>query len=325
MALHSLITTDALPLEDIEALLSLARRLRTEDPGQPLTGRTLLLAFLSESTRTKASFVEAARQLGANVRDVTAGGFAALKGDEPARAMARIADEGDAIGIRHPLVPGKANTFIETVAGATERPVYNLQCDLDHPIQTLADLATLRARFGADLSGRTVAVTWAYNKAPSQPASVSQGLLSLLPRLGMTVRLAHPPGFELPKAALDRARKGAEAGGGRLEVVADMDAAVEGADAVYPRAWAPFDLLHQPEEASALAAPFAGWILNEERFARAAPDAVFMHCLPARRGEEVADAVIDSDRSLIYQQADNRLALTKAVLLSTMQVGAHIS
>lgn len=318
MALTDLITTRALSLDDIESLLSSARALRSGETGRPLNGRTLLLAFLAESTRTRASFIEAARQLGADVLDVTAGGFAALTGDDPARALARLADEGDAIGIRHPLVPGEANTFIQAVADATERSVYNLQCDLDHPIQTLADLATIRARFGADLKGRTVAVTWAYNKTPSQPASVPQGLLSLLPRMGVKIKLAHPPGFELPEAATRIAQESAEAGGGAVERVADMDAAIQGADIVYPRSWAPYDLLHRPEEASALAAPFTRWILDEDRFAKASPDAVFMHCLPARRGEEVTDGVIDGDRSLIYEQAENRLAMTKALLLATM-------
>lgn len=324
MPLSDLIATQDLDRETIEQIIATAVSLRAAEADtaapRPLAGRTVLLAFLAESMRTRASFVTGADQLGAEVRDVSAGLFGVLREKEAARAVSRIAAEGDGLAIRHPLEPGRANAFIREIAAATDRPVYNMQCELDHPIQTLADLMTLRDHFGAleQLQGRTIAVTWAARAVPDRPASVSQGLLTLLTRFGMEVRLAHPPGFELPGDIIGRAQQGAAEGGGRFVHADDMDAAVEGADVVYPRSWAPAELLHRPAEAAALAKPFSGWIMDEDRFARAASDARFMHCLPAHRGEEVSDAVIDGDRSLIYAQSRNRLAVVKSVLVESL-------
>jgi len=323
MPLTDLICTADLDRESLDAILQTAIRLRDAEPEgpPPLAGRTLLLAFLAESERTRAAFVDGGRQLGAEVRDVSAGCFAMLRRPDAVTQMARLALEGDGLAIRHPLFPGRANAFIRAVAAATDRPVVNLQCDVDHPIQTLTDLLTLQTHFGGATRGRTVAVTWAYRRRPGRPPSVARGLLSLLPRYGFEVRFAHPSGFELPPAALEEAHAAAREGGGAVVLAPDLDAAVEGADVVYPRSWAPAAVLHRPDEATALAAPFSDWRLDEARFARAAADAVFLHCLPAVRGEEVSDAVIDSERSLIYAQASNRLEIAKAVLVESMGPG----
>ena len=315
--MHDLIQTSDLSIDEIERLLALAERIQPTDE-QPLAGRTLLLAFFAESTRTRASFITATQQLGGEVREISAGGFTALAGTDPVAAIARMSDVGDAVAIRHPLIPGRANAFLHALADAIDQPVLNMQCDVDHPVQTLADLLTLRQHFGADLRGRRVAVTWASCRRPARPASVAQGLMTLLPRFGVEVRYAYPPGFELPMAIVDQARRAAADGGGAVEHVDDMDAAIDGADAVYPRAWAPAELVHQPDQAAALAAPYSDWTLDTARFDRAAAHALVMHCLPAYRGEEVTDEVIDGQRSVIYEQAKNRLAIARAAIIAAM-------
>jgi N-acetylornithine carbamoyltransferase len=162
-------------------------------------------------------------------------------GETPRDTGIILGSMGHAIAIRHDLIPGAGNSYMREVAEATDVPVINMQCDIDHPTQTLADLMTLRERFGNDLRGRKIVVSWAFAPSYAKPLSVPQGLITLMPRFGLDVVLAHPPEYRLMDGVMEAARKNAREAGVKFEVTDDMDAAFEGADVVYPKSWGAYD------------------------------------------------------------------------------------
>jgi N-acetylornithine carbamoyltransferase len=182
----------------------------------------------------------------------------------------------------------------------------------------MADLMTMREKRGDDLRGLRVAVSWAFAPSYAKPLSVPQGLLTLLPRFGIDVVVAHPPGFDLMPEVLKRASAVAAEGGGTITFTDEMDAAFEGSDVVYPKSWGRLDLFTQEDAALADAARYRDWICDARRMALARPDALYMHCLPADRGSEVTDEVIDGPRSVVYDEAENRLHTGKAIMALTM-------
>jgi ornithine carbamoyltransferase len=316
MPLRTLISTSDLDATALDALLAAVEAARTPpaDGCRPLAGRTLCMAFLAASARTRICLEEAAGQLGVELSDLTAAALTLGRNPAAAAELARAAAEADAIAIRHSLVPGRAQALLGALAAESGRPVLNLQSDGDHPIQTLADVLTMRDAVGPDLRGRRVAVVWTWQRTPARPASVPHGLLRLLPRLGVEVRVAHPPGFELSEEARVAGATRA-VGPGAISTFAALDEACAGADFVYPQGWGPEALQHRPEEAAALAAPFADWVLDAARLDRVAPDARLLRSLPAEDGEELAAGLLDSPRSLFYAQAAHRLTVMRAALL----------
>ncbi|MCB0316226.1 MAG: ornithine carbamoyltransferase, partial [Calditrichaeota bacterium] len=222
------------------------------------------------------------------------------------------------IAVRHDLVPGEGNTYMREIAQWAEKPVINMQCDVDHPCQTLADLMTIREIFGKNLRGRKIAVSWAYAPSYAKPMSVPQGLIMLMTRFGLDVTLAHPPEYTLMESTLQAARENARKAGVKFEIVDNMDAAFEGADIVYPKSWGIESLFHKPEEALEISKQYKSWICDERRMKLAKKEAVYMHCLPADRNNEVTDAVIDGPQSVVYQEAENRLHTCKAIMAMTM-------
>jgi N-acetylornithine carbamoyltransferase len=204
------------------------------------------------------------------------------------------------------------------VARWAECPIINLQCDIDHPTQTLADLMTIREHRGEDTRGMKIAVSWAYAPSYAKPLSVPQGLALLMPRFGMDVVLAHPPGWDLMPETMEKAREAAEAGGGSLTVVEDMDEAFHDADIVYPKSWGNLSLFTHEYEALELSRKHNDWICDARRMSLAKPDALYMHCLPADRGYEVTDEVIDGPHSVVFDEAENRLHTGKALMALTM-------
>jgi N-acetylornithine carbamoyltransferase len=204
------------------------------------------------------------------------------------------------------------------VAKYANIPVFNMQCDVDHPFQTLADLMTIREHFGDNLKGKKIAVSWAYAPSYAKPMSVPQGLITLMTRYGMQVTLAHPPEFKLMPDQIELAKKNAAENGGKFEIVDSMEAAFENADVVYPKSWGIMELFGRPEEALKIAANYKKWICDERMMALAKKKAIYMHCLPADRGNEVTDAVIDGPQSMVYPEAENRLHTCKAIMALTM-------
>ena len=310
-------TTDELQYL-IDRAGELKRQFKAGEPHRHLPDKTIFLFFLDKSTRTRNSFEAGATQLGAHAHFIDASTSQMAHGESPKDMGIILGSYGHGIAIRHDLLPGEGNTLMRAVAEHAEVPVINMQCDVDHPCQTLADLMTMQELFGNNLKDLKLAVSWAFAPSYAKPMSVPQGLITLMPRFGVDVTLAHPPGFELMPDQVKIARANAEAGGGKLTLTDDMDAAFEGAQVVYPKSWGAYDYFARPEEGLALAAGHKDWICDERRMALAAPDVKYMHCLPADRGNEVTDAVIDGGQSVVYQEAENRLHTCKAIMAETM-------
>jgi len=229
-----------------------------------------------------------------------------------------LSSYGHAIAVRHDLVPGEGNSYMRKVAEASRVPVLNMQCDIDHPFQTLADLMTIREEYGKNLRGLKIAVSWAYAPSYAKPMSVPQGLITLMPRFGIDVVLAHPPEYTLMKSEVEYAKKAAEESGTQFEVVDNMDDAFKGADIVYPKSWGIESLFHNPQEALEISKKYKHWICDEQKMKLTKKNSIYMHCLPADRGYEVTDAVIDGSHSRVFPEAENRLHTAKAVMALTM-------
>jgi ornithine carbamoyltransferase len=247
-----------------------------------------------------------------------------------------------ALGVRHDLILGEGQRFMRDVLrgigdylAATgdprKVPVVNLQCDVDHPTQTLADLMWLRERFPEGLRGRTIAVSWAYSPSYAKPLSVPQGLITLLTRFGADVRLAHPAGYPLLEECVDSARRSAAAAGGRFEVMDSMDDAFAEADAVYPKSWGPRDRMLERADANRARdgarmreiermalernAGHRDWICDERGMALTrGGEALYMHCLPADIGAEVSPGVMKRHALDVARQANKKVYVIMALL-----------
>ena len=319
---HDYIATQDWRLSELQHLIDrageLKRQFKAGEPHRLLPDKTVFLFFLDKSTRTRNSFEAGATQLGAHAHFIDASTSQMAHGESPKDMGIILSSYGHGIAIRHDLVPGEGNTLMRAVAEHASVPVINMQCDVDHPCQTLADLMTLQELRGRDLRGLRLAVSWAYAPSYAKPVSVPQGLLTLMPRFGVDVILAHPPGYELMPEQVEIAVANAAAAGTRFEFTDDMDAAFENADVVYPKSWGALNYFGNPQEGLALAAAHKDWICDERRMAIANKDALYMHCLPADRGHEVTDAVIDGPQSVVYPEAENRLHTCKAIMAETM-------
>ncbi|NUP89847.1 MAG: ornithine carbamoyltransferase [Candidatus Sumerlaeia bacterium] len=310
-------TKDELQLA-LDTAGELKQKFKRGEPTRLLVDKTIFLFFFDKSTRTRNSFEAGATQLGAHAHFIDGETSQAAHGESPKDMGIILSRYGHAIAIRHDLVPGEGNTLMRAVAEHADKPVINMQCDVDHPCQTLADLMTIQERFGKNTKGLKIAVSWAYAPSYAKPMSVPQGLMMLMPRFGLDVVVAHPPGWELMKDTVEYAKRAAAESGGKLSFTDDMDAAFEGADIVYPKSWGIESLFKKPEEALAKSKQYRSWICDARRMKIAKKDAVYMHCLPADRGNEVTDEVIDGPQSIVYDEAENRLHTAKALMALTM-------
>jgi N-acetylornithine carbamoyltransferase len=300
----------------------LKRRFKEHIPHRYLPDQTIFLMFFDKSTRTRNSFEAGMTQLGGHAHFLTADAMQVSHGESAKDTGIILSSYGHAIAIRHDLIPGEGNAYMREVAKWASAPVINMQCDVDHPCQTLADLMTIRERRGRDLRGLKIAVSWAYAPSYAKPLSVPQGLIMLMPRFGMEVVLAHPPEYGLMPETLAAAFENARRGGGKFTIVDSMDEAFGDADVVIPKSWGCLDTMgEKPEESLRIARQYTGWICNAERMKLARPDVLYMHPLPADRGNEVTDAVIDGPNSVVYQEAENRLHTAKAIMALTMADG----
>jgi ornithine carbamoyltransferase len=316
------ITTQEWSKDEIEIALKLAVDLKDKKrrniSHRLLPDKTAFLFFFDKSTRTRNSFEAGLTQLGGHAHFVDSSTSQIAHGESPKDMGIILSSYGHAIAIRHDLVPGEGNSYMREVAKHATVPVFNMQCDVDHPFQTLADLMTIREHFGNNLKGRKIAVSWAYAPSYAKPLSVPQGLITLLTRYGMDVVLAHPPEFKLMPDQIELAKKSCAQGGGKFEIANTMEEAFADADVVYPKSWGVLELFGKPEEALKLAANYKNWICDEKLMTKAKKSAIYMHCLPADRGNEVTDAVIDGPQSVVYQEAENRLHTCKSIMALTM-------
>jgi ornithine carbamoyltransferase len=306
----------------LEVSADLKRKFKGHIPHRCLSDQTIFLMFFDKSTRTRNSFEAGMTQLGGHAHFLTAEAMQVSHGESPKDTGIILSSYGHAIAIRHDLIPGEGNAYMREVAKWASVPVINMQCDVDHPCQTLADLMTIREQRGQDLRGLKIAVSWAYAPSYAKPLSVPQGLIMLMPRFGMDVVLAHPPEYGLMPETLAAAFENAGSGGGKFTVVDSMDEAFRDADVVIPKSWGCLDTMgEKPEESLRIARQYTGWICDAERMKLARPEVLYMHPLPADRGNEVTDEVIDGPRSVVYQEAENRLHTAKAIMALTMADG----
>ncbi len=267
--------------------------------------------FRDNSTRTRFSFASAANLLGLHVQDLDEKKSQIAHGETVRETANMISFLSDFIGIRDDMYVGEGHKYMLEVGEAMDdgfkngvlpvRPgIVNLQCDQDHPTQSMADLLSLKAHFGSleALRGKKIVMSWAYSPSYGKPLSVPQGIITLMSRFGMDVELAYPEGYELIPELVDIARNNAKASGGSFHISHSMSEAVKDADIVYPKSWAPFhvmqqrtELLQQSDvkgledlEKACLAenAKFKDWEYDEEKVQLTKnQDALYMHCLPA--------------------------------------------
>jgi N-acetylornithine carbamoyltransferase len=317
------ITTEEWTEEEIDVLLDvsadLKRKFKGRIPHRHLPDQTIFLMFFDKSTRTRNSFEAGITQLGGHAHFLTADAMQVSHGESPKDTGVILSRYGHAIAIRHDLIPGEGNAYMREVAKWAEVPVINMQCDVDHPCQTLADLMTIREKLGRDVRGRKLAVSWAYAPSYAKPLSVPQGLIMLMPRFGMDVVLANPPEYALMPETIQAARENARRAGVKFEIVDSMDTAFHDADVVIPKSWGCLDTMgSNPQESLRIAKQYQNWICDADRMKLAKPDVLYMHPLPADRGNEVTDEVIDGPRSVVYDEAENRLHTAKAIMALTM-------
>ena len=267
----------------------------------PLTGRTLAMLFQKPSLRTRVTFEAGMTQLGGHAVHLATSDVG-VGTRESVGDVARNLDRWvDAIMVRT-----FGHAVAEEIAAAAAIPVINALTDLEHPCQALADLFTLHERFGA-LDGLVLAFVGDGN-------NVYHSLALLGARLGLEVRLAHPPGHGPDGAIVDRAREIA-GGAGRIVVESDPAAVVRSADVVYTDAWAS---MGQEADAERRRTEFARYRVDEALLSAAGPTTLVMHCLPAHRGEEISSDVLDGPRSLVLEQAENRLHVQKGFLAESL-------
>jgi N-acetylornithine carbamoyltransferase len=198
-------------------------------------------------------------------------------------------------------------------------PVLNMQCDVYHPFQCLADLMTIMEKKGRDLRRKKIVVSWAYAASYLKPISVPQSLILQMPRFGMDVVLAHPPEFKLMPEIMQQAKEQARKYGTGFEVVHDMREGFKGADVVYAKSWGPLLATNDSTEGKRIQDQYKDWITDDAKLALAAPDAIYMHPLPADRDIEVTSSVMDGPHSVVFDEAENRLHAQKAVMALTMR------
>lgn len=284
--------------EELCALLDLAADMKRSPAvySQSLAGRSIALLFEKPSLRTRLTFELAIRQLGGT--SVFIEGL--IGGREPLKDVARNLDRWVS-GI---VARVFAHETVEEMARWSSVPVINALSDRYHPCQALADLLTFREQFGR---GRGLALAFV-----GDGNNVAHSLLLTAARLGVSVRIGTPPGYEPDAEIVARAAELAAATGCHISTTNDPVEAVSGAHAVYTDVWTS---MGQENEAARRRKDFLDYQVNDELLAHARPDAVFMHCLPARRDEEVTDSVIECRRSVVFEQAENRLHTQKALLL----------
>jgi knotted carbamoyltransferase YgeW len=295
--------------------------------------------FRDNSTRTRFSFASAANALGLGLADLDEEKSQIAHGETVRETANMISFMAEVIGIRDDMYLGEGNRYMREVAKAVQegfekgvlhqRPtVINLQCDIDHPTQSMADLVHLKRHFGSleKLRGKKIAMSWAYSPSYGKPLSVPQGIIGLMTRFGMNVALAHPEGYGLIPDVVELAKKNSAKCGGKFEVVSSMEEAFRGADVVYPKSWATYAVMQRrtpllkqgdrdglkalEQECLANNARFKNWECDEKKMKLTkGGKALYLHCLPAdisgvscAQGE-VSAAMFEKHRIATYREA----------------------
>src|SRR5712692_979932 len=282
--------------EEVETVLDVAWDLKRKralgEPHPLLRDKALAMLFFFTSTRTRGSFEAGMAQLGGHAAFIDSNTTQISHGDTATEIGEIYGRYFDGIAIRQ-CDWQFGNQYINAVAKASRAPVLNMQCDVYHPFQILADLMTIIEKKGRDLRRKKIAVSWAYAASYQKPISVPQSLILQMTRWGMDVVLAHPPEYKLMPDIVQQARDNVKKHGGAFEITDSMDDAFKDADIVYPKSWGALLTTNDNAESARIGKQYTSWITDRQRMKLAKADAVYMHCLPADRNIEVTDEVLD--------------------------------
>jgi len=317
---RDMITTQEWTKDQLDTVMDIAFDLKKKRalgiPHAYLRDKVLAMLFFFSSTRTRGSFEAGMAQLGGHPAFIDSRTTQIKHGDTTTEMGEIFGRYFDGIAIRD-VDWGVGNKYIRGVAEASRAPVLNMQCDIYHPHQILADLMTIIEKKG-NPRGKTITVSWAYASSYLKPISVPQSLILLATRFGMNVRLVRPPEFKLMPDIVQQARDNARQHHGSFEIMEDFEAGMAGSDVIYAKSWGPLLTTADPDEGKRITDQYKDWITDDRRIAMAAEDAIYMHPLPADRDIEVTSAVLDGPHSVVFDQAENRLHAQKAVMALTM-------
>ncbi len=327
------ITTSDYTAEELGRMIDLAIDLKRKKKKRNLSGKNLVLLFFNPSLRTRTSFELAMQQLGGNVVTLNTGGdtwkletengvIMDGAGAEHIKDAAKVLGRyGDAVGIRafaagEDWEKDKKDPIIAAFARHSGVPVINMESSLYHPNQALADIMTIREKYGSDLKGIPITITWANHPKPL-PMAVPNSILLASASFGMDVRFLRPSGYDLDSTILERAQSLSQNAGGKLTVTDNIEEGYKDSRVVYAKSWGSLEFYGRPDEEKKHKKKLGNWIVNSEKM-DLTDNAIFMHCLPVRRGVVVSDSVIDSASSAVYDEAENRLHAQKAVLYNLL-------
>jgi ornithine carbamoyltransferase len=308
--------------EELETLIhqgfDLKAKLARGERHELLYGKTLGMIFANPSTRTRVSFETGMTQLGGHAQFYTTADMQVAHKEtweDTARVLSRYID-GIIIRIYDLPRLGQGREIVRILAENASIPVINALDDMEHPCQVLADLITIKEKFGEEFTKKKVVFAWAYSER-AKPAGVPHGVVAASALLGMNLTLAFPKGYELHEEFMNFYYREAKNSGANLTITHDLNEACSGASVIYAKNWSSFTM--PTAEDLKYREKFKDWCVSKKHFDLAAPTAVYMHPLPANRNQEVTDDVIDGPHSVVYDQAENRLHAHKAILVSVMR------
>jgi ornithine carbamoyltransferase len=314
------ITLEEWTKEEIDKLLEVSYDLKNKFykniPTPYLENKTGFLMFFEQSTRTRNSMESGLAQLGGHATFLDTSMMQISHGESAKDTAVILSSFGHGIACRY-CNYGVGNKYLREMAAHSTVPIMNLQCDLYHPMQGLADLMTIQEVF-PDTKHLKVSIIWAYAESHKKPISVPLPQILLFPRYAMDVTLAYPEGYDLPDWAVEKAKKNALENGGSFRITHDMKEAFKDADIVIPKNWGSWVKNQSTVVVDDYIKTLKGWKCTEEMMKLASPNVKYMHALPADRGNEVEDSVIDGPHSIVYQEAENRLHTAKAVMAMVM-------
>jgi len=314
------ITLEEWSKEEIGVLLAtsseLKRKFKNREDTEYLKNETVFLMFFEQSTRTRNSMEAGITQLGGHAHFLDTSTMQISHGEVAKDTAIILSRYGHAIACRNCFWE-VGNKYLREMAKWSSTPIINMQCDLYHPLQAIADLMTMKEKFN-NLKRKKVSIIWAYATSHKKPISVPLSQVLLFPRFGMDVTLAHPEEYPLPDWVIKKAEENAKKHGGTVTVTNDQDAAYRDADIVIPKNWGSWVTNQSDDVVDSTLEANRAWKCTEDRMKLASDDVIYMHALPADRGNEVEDSVIDGPHSGIYDEAENRLHTSKAVMALTM-------
>ena len=327
--MKNFLKTSDLSRPELDGLIELASAIKSgEWSEKSLAGQSVALVFFNPSLRTRASMQVGIYELGGNPVTLEPGGTSwtlehregvVMDGNktEHLKEFVRVLERYvSAIGVRtfaelQDWETERTDPILNAFAEYSSKPIINLESAMHHPCQSMADMMTIREHFGE--KKKRVLLTWAWHPKPL-PMAVPNSFALAAAQFGHDLRIAHPDGYELDEELVEQLKSQATANGGSVEFTNDVNAAFDGVEAVYAKSWGSKECYGNVDKDIAFRLGLrSDWIVDQSKMART-NDAIFMHCLPVRRNVIVTDSVIDFDRSVVIDEAENRLHVQKAIL-----------